>query len=147
MAGWTILDNYNMNQADGDAVNYAASGGSTIKLALLTSSFTPGAQDFWDDVSALEVSGTNYTAGGIALSSKTLAVAGNNTVFGAGTVGPIAQSGSGFSNARYAVLYKDTGTPATSTLIAYADLGANVGNEAGPLSFTFTGGEIIQWSK
>ena len=46
---------------------------NTIKLALLTSSYTPDdAHDYWDDASANEVSGTGYTAGGETLASKTV---------------------------------------------------------------------------
>jgi len=46
----------------------------TIKVALLTSSYSPNqdTHDYYDDVNTFEVSGaTGYTAGGITLSSKT----------------------------------------------------------------------------
>lgn len=45
---------------------------NTVNLALVTSSYTPSAAHTqWSDVSGNEASGTNYSAGGIALSSKT----------------------------------------------------------------------------
>lgn len=45
----------------------------TIKVMLLTSSYTPDLDhDFVDDVSANEVSGTGYTAGGATLASKAI---------------------------------------------------------------------------
>ena len=42
-----------------------------------------------------------------------------------------SQDASGFEDARYAILYKDSGAAATSPLIAYADLGGDKGNKAG----------------
>ena len=43
----------------------------TIKVALLTSSYTPDqdAHDYFNDVSSAEVTGTGYTAGGATLAS------------------------------------------------------------------------------
>ena len=44
----------------------------TIKLALVTASYTPNqdTHDMWDDVSANEVSSSGYSAGGATLASK-----------------------------------------------------------------------------
>ena len=45
-------------------------GSDTLKLALLDNSHTfTGTDDVWSDISANEVSGTGYTAGGKALTS------------------------------------------------------------------------------
>ena len=48
----------------------------TIKVALLSSSYTPDqdAHDYFNDVSTYEVSGTGYTTGGNTLASKTATV-------------------------------------------------------------------------
>lgn len=45
-----------------------------LRMALVGSAYTPNADthDFWDDVSANEISGTGYSAGGQALASKTV---------------------------------------------------------------------------
>ncbi len=45
----------------------------TIKVALLTNSYTPDqdAHNYFDDVVAYEVTGTGYTSGGITLTNKT----------------------------------------------------------------------------
>ncbi len=110
--------------------------GTTVKIALLTATHTPAraTQDFWDDVSANEVTGTNYTAGGNEVATKTVTTAANVTKWDAADPATWAQSGTGFATARYAILYKDTGTPATSPIIAYHDFGSAKGNVDGDLT-------------
>jgi hypothetical protein len=53
----------------------------TIKIALVTSSYTPNkdTHDFWDDIVANEASGTGYSAGGATLGSVTLALTAANS--------------------------------------------------------------------
>ncbi len=48
----------------------------TIKLALVTSSYTPDTDthDFWNDVNSNEASGTGYSAGGATLANKAVAL-------------------------------------------------------------------------
>ncbi len=109
----------------------------TIKVALVTSSYSPN-QDTHEDFADVtnEVSGTGYTAGGVALASK--AVTADNTdnegVFDADDASWSAST----ITARGAVLYKDTGTPSTSLLICYIDFGSDKASSAG----TFT----LQWA-
>lgn len=133
MANWVLYDNFRLKQTDGNAINFATAG-DTIKLAIVTASYTPdqAAHDFFNDVNANEVSGTNYSAGGIALASKTLVLAAGVVTFDAADV-TILQHAAGFSNGRYGILYKDTGNAATSILIAYADFTTNKGNVSGDL--------------
>ena len=108
----------------------------TIKVALVTSSYTPSAasHDFFDDVTN-EVSGTGYTAGGATLGTKT--VTQDNTddegVFDAADTTWTTSS----ITARGAVLYKSTGTPGTSPLIAYIDFGANKTSDGGTFQITW----------
>lgn len=116
--------------AGGDApIDYLT---DTIKCALLTSSYTPAqtTHEWWSDVSAQEVSGTNYTAGGATLGSKTLSASALVTTLDAAD----PSWASSTITARYAVFYKDTGTAGTSPLIAYADFGGNISSTNG----TFT---------
>lgn len=94
----------------------------TIKVALLSSAYTPNqdSHDYWDDVSTNEVSGTGYTAGGKALTTKSVTYdAATNTVkFDADDV---TWTGSTIT-ARYAVVYDDSGaTNGQKALIAYFD--------------------------
>lgn len=109
----------------------------TIKVMLLTSSYTPDqdAHDFIDDASANEVSGAGYTAGGAALASKAVTQddTDNEGVFDADDL----TWSSSTITARYAILYKDTGTPATSPVICVFDFGSDQSSSNG--NFT------IQW--
>ena len=58
--------------------NFKNSGGSTFKLALFTSSATLGAATT-AYATTNEVTGTNYTAGGVALGSVTLTLGDNSS--------------------------------------------------------------------
>ena len=110
---------------------------NTIKVSLHTSSYTPDQDnhDYFDDITN-EISGTGYTAGGVTLGSKTI------TYTPATNITKLDASDAVWSTAtltcRYAVIYRDTGTPGTSPVIGYIDFGEDVGSVAG--DFT------IQWS-
>lgn len=118
------------------------SGGDTIKVALVTSSYTPDqdSHDFFDDVTN-EVSGTGYSAGGATLANK--AVTQDNTdnegVFDADD----ASWASSTITARGAVIYKSTGTAATSPLICYIDFTTNYSSTAGTFTITWAAEGII----
>lgn len=138
---WVFYGNYIQDLVNQDTeVDWDDNATTTVKMALLTSAYTPAVDthDFWDDVSANEVSGTNYTAGGNAVGNKTASAPSSGVVtVDADDPATWAESGTGFSNARYAILYKDTGTPATSVLVAYYDLGSDQGNTTGDLTLSF----------
>lgn len=118
-----------------DAIDHDAAG-TTVKIALVTSTGAPNraTHDFWNDLSGNEVSGSNYIAGGNAIANKTVSVASNIITFDADDPATWSQHASGFSNARYAILYKDTGNVATSPLMMYYDLGSDKGNVSGDLT-------------
>jgi hypothetical protein len=98
----------------------------TIKLILLTSSYTPaqGTHDFRDDLGANEATGgSGYTAGGFTLASKTLAVSTLTVNWDAADLSQ-AITGGPFAF-RYGVFYKSRGGAASADeLIGYADYGA-----------------------
>jgi hypothetical protein len=101
----------------------------TIKLALVTSSYTPDLDnhDFWDDVSANELAtGNGYTTGGNTLGTKSVGFdAGTNQTRLIATSGNVWTFTGGVAKAfRYGVIRKDTGTAGTSPLIALIDFGA-----------------------
>lgn len=104
----------------------------TIKCALVADTYTPNqdSDEFWSDVSANEVSGTGYSAGGVTLANKALTVTGASNKVAIDADDP---SWSAVTvTARYAVFYKSTGVAATSMLICYVDFGANqvlIGND------------------
>ncbi len=96
----------------------------TLRAALVTEDYVADkdAHAFFADVSH-EVSGTGYTAGGKALTGLSLSQDNANdraAVLAANVVWPV-----GAFTARAAVLYKDTGNPATSPLLAYMNFGGD----------------------
>lgn len=120
-----IARRYNGNAIDLD--------GTTIKVALLTSAYVPNAatQSLYSAISANEVSGTGYAAGGVTVTGSALSFDGSILTWNHDPV-TWAQNAAGFANARYAVWYAS----ASSRLIMYADLGANRGVVNGPLIIT-----------
>ena len=110
---------------------------SEYKVSLHTSTYSVSTahEDFADLTN--EVTGTNYTADGNALASVTVVESGGTTTVDAADT-TWSQSGAGFSNARTAVLYHDSGVDATSNLQAYIDFGGDKGNVTGDLT--------IQWN-
>lgn len=110
----------------------------TLKLMLLTSSHTTDidTQEFIDDVSANEVSGTGYTAGGETLSGKSVTVdtINDRAYFDATDVSWATST----ITARYACLYKDTGTPGTSAIIGFYDYTSDKTSTAGTFLHSFT---------
>jgi len=127
-----------------DSVDWDA-GGTTIKVSLHTSSWTPNedTHDYYDDVTN-EVSSANYTAGGASLGSRTAAIdSTNNRV-------ELDAADTSWSNvsftARYAVIYKATGNAATSLLLGYVDFGADETVSSGTFSLTWDAEGILQIS-
>lgn len=137
MATWTIFDKFHFGLVSG-VFNLDWSV-DTIKVAIIKSTVAPveATHDFWDDLNANEVSGTNYTAGGVTLSCTEALTTGVSKLGVSADPSAWAQHASGFNDGRYAILYKSTGTASTSPLIAFADLGGTVGNQAGALSLDF----------
>jgi len=109
----------------------------TIKIALITNAVAPNqdTHDYWNDLSANEIAaGSGYTAGGATLASKTLTYdAATNEVRldCADPSWPFTAS----KTFRYAVVYKDTGSAATSSILGTGDFGAD---ETTSNTFTIT---------
>lgn len=105
----------------------------TYHVMLMTSTYTfSAAHNFRDDITN-EVSGTNYSSGGLALDNKTASSANPSVLTADDEV--IAQSGAGFSNARkYAVVKILGGASSADPLLAYGAAGADFGNVAGQLT-------------
>lgn len=108
---------------------WKASGGSTIKCVLLTSAYTVNLSTHANlsDITA----GTVATSAALTLIDSSAGVCdANDVTFSAVTSG---------STVTHFVLYKDTGTPSTSTLISHHD-------SATGLPVTTNGGDItITW--
>ena len=124
----------------------AAAVAGTLKLAFVTATYTvdQNVHDFFDDITN-EVTGTGYTAGGNACATPTWTGPDGSGVltFDAADPATWSQNGAGFTNARKAILYYDTGTSSTSRLVGYSnDFGADVGNVAGDVTVTFNASGI-----
>ena len=101
----------------------------TIKVSLHTSTLTPSADThlYFDDLTN-EVSGTGYSAGGATLASKTLTQDDTNDR-GVCDAADVTWSASTIT-ARYAAVYKSTGTASTSPVIGIIDFGADKSSSA-----------------
>jgi hypothetical protein len=98
-----------------------------IKVALVGASYTPDqdAHDFFNDITnELSASG-DYTAGGVALQSPALSVVSHNVKFAAANLALAGVTTS--ADIKYLVIYRDTGTAATSPLIGYITLATALG--------------------
>lgn len=98
----------------------------TVKCLLTTSTYVPN-QDTHRYRNQLtnEVTGTNYTTGGVTVSGKTVTYnTATNTLMLDATVDPSFTSVT-IASFRYAIFYIDTGSSATSPLLAYIDFEAD----------------------
>lgn len=101
---------------------------ATVKLALLSSSYTPDrdADNFFDDVSAYELSaGSGYSAGGVTLASVAYSYDSASDQVRLDFTDPTF-SFSGSKTWRYGVVYVDTaGAASTDPLIGLLDFGSD----------------------
>lgn len=97
--------------------------GDTIDVALLTASASPNRDtwEFYTDLTNEVANGNGYTTGGVALASKSTSTdaSTHEARFLAGN----SQWTSATFSFRYAVVYKNTGSGATSPLLGYVDFG------------------------
>lgn len=141
-----LYDIFRRKQLSGNgAVNLQS---LTLKMMLVTGTYTPNqnTHDFRDDLGATEVSGTNYVAGGNTLATVTVNLDGSgNITIDANDPATWAQSASGFSNARRAIIYiARGGASSADELVAYSnDFGADLGNVAANLDITLSASGII----
>jgi len=101
----------------------------TIKVALCSASYTPDldAHEFFSSVTNELGTANGYTAGGATLGTKTTAYisADDQTALRAANTVWTPATGETLT-ARYAVVYRDTGSGATSPLMVLVDFGENV---------------------
>lgn len=125
MATWNTYGKFLEGLVSATAARRVDWVGDTVKVALVTSSYTPDpdAHDFWDDVVANEVAnGSGYGTDGVTLGTKSISLIGASNKVALIAADP---TWTGLTKAfRYGVCWKDTGTDSTSPLIAYIDLGA-----------------------
>ena len=134
-----------LNLVAGNIV-WKSSGGSTIKVALVNSSylaaFSQDTHDAYADISTYEVTGTGYSAGGatVTLSNPTYDAASNELRFDCSdpqwTTSTITASG--------AVVYKHDATPANAYLLAYIDFGEAKSSEASTFTITMAATGLLK---
>ena len=113
----------------------------SIKVALLSSSYTPDLDnhDFFDDVTAYQVTGTGYTAGGLAVTGKLLSYNSSTNTWTFDFDDP-SWTIVGALTARYAVVYDATpSTDANRPLMFLIDLGENKTATDGTFKLTIAG--------
>lgn len=127
----TVMNSFKLGQVNGaHPIDFDT---DTIKAVILTNAYSfSQAHEFLSDINANEVSGAGYTAGGIALAGKTVALDGNAVEFAHNDL-TIAQNAAGFANGRHWAWIKDTGVAATSPLIMIMTEASDFGNVAGDL--------------
>lgn len=102
---------------------WLASGGSTIKMALCTSSYTPDqdAHEYLDDITNECTGQTGYERKTLVLSDPTYDSSDNTTYLDCGDVTWSASD----ILARYAIVFVDTGIASTSVLIGNINFGTD----------------------
>jgi len=124
------------------AINFAT---DDIYLALVTSTYTPDydAHEYFDDLTN-EVVGTGYTADGKQLTDQSVTQDndGNQGVFDA----EIVVWANSEITARAAILYMNSGDPATSPLIRYYDFGSDLVTDGGAFCVNWpAAGVFVMW--
>lgn len=89
-------------------------------ITLVSDAATPNfdTMDFWDDLSANEVTGTNWAAGGVALTGTEITLASGTLTFDATDVSVASTT---ITDAMAAVLRTSVGTAATDQLVGLWD--------------------------
>lgn len=126
---------------EASAIDYLS---DTIKVALLDNTFTPDldTQEFFADVSADEVVGAGYVAGGATLTGKAISYdpATNTVKFDADD----PEWNPSTITARYAVVYKSTGTGSTSPLLSIVDFGVDQSTLGGAFTIAWSGAGMLE---
>ena len=152
MPTWSVFHQVKLREVNGGGAAASALvdfDTDTLKMALVTVANVPDValDDFWDDLSATEVSGTNYTAGGETLANVTVTLSTGTVTFDNTVDITWSQNAGGFTDARHVIVYKDSaGASSTDILILTGDFGADKGNVAGDLTIEFDANGLIQWS-
>jgi hypothetical protein len=117
----------------------------TIKVALVTSSYTPDADgdENFDDITN-EVSGTGYTAGGNALANTSVTVDNTNDLAKLDADNEVWSDST--ITARGAVVYKDSGASSTSPLICYLDFTEDKASTGGSFTVNFNADGVLTLS-
>ena len=111
-----------------------------IRVSLCTSSYTPDldTHEFFSDVTN-EVTGGNYAATPLVNKSLTYDSATNKAIFDADNI----TWANSTITARHAVIYKWTGSAATSPLLGYVNFEQDYSSSSGNFTITWDSGGIF----
>ncbi len=128
-----------------------AYGTDTLKLMILKDTHTPDTsdssiQEHLDDVSSDEVIITGGYTGPITLTTVTATQASDIVSINADSIS-ITADASGFTDGRYAVVYKDSGVEATSPIVCLVDLGSSISIVVNDLQINWGSGKVFTVSK
>lgn len=116
----------------------------TIKVALCTSTYTPDidTHDYFDDITNEHAASGGYTAGGETLGTKSITydAANNRAYFDAANTTWSAST----LTARYAIIYRSTGTASTSELLGYVDFGQDESSSSGDFTLQWSADGILR---
>lgn len=134
--------NYGKKEFYSGSVDFTS---DTMKIALLVSAYSPDidANQYWTDVSASEVAGTGYTAGGYTLLNPSATMDATNDMAYFNADDPTWTSAT-LTSLRYAVLYKDTGDAATSPIFGFVNFGENKSLTNGTFTLTVSATGLMQ---
>ena len=127
-------------------INLAASpGGDIIKVILVGTTYFPNADTdrFYSHVQPYEIVGTGYIPGDYVLTGKTLTKDLTNdwVVFAANNP---SWDPSTITNAKGAILYKDTGNATTSPLIGYYEFDQPASSSNGAFTIVWASNGILR---
>lgn len=144
MAGFTRYNSFLVGQFDGtEVIDFNT---DVIKVALATATYTPDVttHDYFNDITN-EVTGDGYTAGGETIGSITVTSSAGGVLTIDGSDVSWLQGATGFTNARYMILYKDTGVASTSPLIGYHDFTLDRQNDDNDLLIVWNANGILRF--
>lgn len=125
---------------------------TTVKLALFRASLTAAigaGLSYYGSATAQEVtasSGAAYPTAGVALTTASVTTSSSFIYYRASNV-TFAQDASGFTNARWGLLYLEKSTPGTSPVMGLLDLGSAQSNVSAALNINWaTGRKILKIS-
>lgn len=112
------------------------------RITLISDSATPNfdTMDFWDDLVANEVTGTNWSAGGVALTGTEVTLSGGLLTFDATDVSVASTT---ISNAMASVLRFNVGSNATDQLVLLHDFVTAVSSSNGTFAINWAAGGLM----
>jgi hypothetical protein len=135
-----------MKNVQNGNITSLSSSDVTIKCALLSSDHTfTQSHETWSQIVANEVTSTDYSTGGVALSNKMISYADRITTFATSSDSwETTFTSTGSITARYGVVYHEGSSAATSYLLSCVDFGETRSCAVGTFKITWDSSGILQ---